>query len=268
MGFGSLIGGMIGKKAGKTAIKALDPKTGYRTDEQEKALFYFDEKNKKGCVKSLKGCFKKAPKSTAVKTKAKGCFPKKMGFISDQEYDALVASVVERINPKARGLKKLGFDESQIEKTISFGNYVWGFKRNKDDWFENAAGALGDLLGLDTQKYKFGEDGKLRTNVFQVTYLFFTRDQIAAYQLTLSSDWDKHDEDTYEYHYKDITALNTGTLQQDVIKDGEKKYETVQNEFKFIVPGDSFSVSLGNNPTAEEEAAIQAMKQMIREKKA
>jgi hypothetical protein len=268
----SLFSGFLGKGAKKGAVKMLDPKTGYRTDEQERALFYFDEKNKQGLVKSIKGCFKKVPKGEAVKTKAKakakGCFPKKRGFISDQDYDAIVNSVVQRVNPKARGLKRLGFDESQIEKTVSFSNYVWGFKRNKSDWFENAADVLGGLLGVDTQKYKFGEDGKLRTNVFQVTYLFFTRNQVAAYQLTLSSDWDKHDEDTYEYHYKDITALNTGALQQDVIKDGELKYETVQNDFTFIVPGDSFSVSLGNNPTAEEEAAIQAMKQMIREKKA
>lgn len=255
------VGEMLLKKAGKGAVKALDPKNGYRTDEQERALYYFDDKNKKGCLASMKGCFSKKPK-VDVKAKTKGCFPKKMGYVSDQDYDAIVNSVVQKINPKARGLKKLGLDESQVEKTISFSNYVWGFDREETPFDQLAA-----LLGVDTQKSKKGEDGKWRTNVFEVTYVFFTRNQVAAYQLTLSSDWDKHDEDTFEYHYKDITALKTSTLQQDVIVDGVKKYETVENKIIFYVPNNSFSVTLSNNPTAEEEAAIQAMKQLVREKK-
>ena len=259
--------GLITKLFGKKTLKMLDPKTNFRTDEQERALFYFDEGNKKGCMSGIKGCFAKKPPVT-IAVKKKGCFPKKRGFISDSDYDALVNSVVQKLNLKERGLKKLGLSESQVEKTISFGNYVWDYGRKKSDALEQSFEILSGLLGADIKKFKWGEDGKLRTTIFQVTYLFFTNTELAAYQLTLSSDWEKHEEETFEYHYKDITALSTGTLQQDVIKYGQKKYETVQNDFHIVVPGDSFSVSLGNNPTAEEEETIQAMKALIRQKKA
>jgi len=247
----SLLGSLLslGKKSG-TAL--IDLKAGYRTEEQEKAKFYFSEQNKKGCFASLKGCFAKKKK---VEVKKKGCFSKKMKFVSDAEYDALVKSIVQRLNPESRGLQKINLDKSQIEKTISFGNYAY-----VDPFKELADG--------DIFLWKIGDDGRFRSSIYKVTYLFFARDEIAAYQLTLSSDWEKHDEKTFEYHYKDITALKTETLQKDEIKGGVKVYSTVQNEFSISVPGDRFSVTLSNKPTAEEENTIQAMKALLREKKA
>jgi len=229
---------------------------GYRTEEQEKALFYFSDKNKKGCVARLKGCFRKKEKTKGCfKINKKGCFPKKMKYVSDAEYDTLVKTIAQRLDPENRGLQKIGLDRSQIEKTISFDNYVY------KDVFDEVA--EGDLFF-----WKIGDDDKFRSSIYEVTYLFFTQNEIAAYQLTLSSDWEKHDEETFEYHYKDITALKTKTLQKDKIKDGKKEYQTVQNEFFITVPGDSFSVTLGNKPTSEEENTIQAMKALLRERKA
>ena len=242
--------------------RMLDKKAEYRTDEQEKALFYFSDDNKQGCFTRLKGCFAKKTKPVTGKKK-KGCFPKKMKYVSDADYDTLVNSIAQRLDPKNRGLQKLGIDESQIEKTITFSNYVFGHKNATESLQE------GDVASaLNAFTWKIGDDGRFRSLIYEVTYLFFTQTQIAAYQLTLSSDWEKHDEETFEYHYKDITALKTRTLQQDEIKDGVKVYQTVKNEFLIQVPNDSFSVSLSNKPTAAEESAIQGMKSLLREKKA
>jgi hypothetical protein len=183
----------------------------------------------------------------------KGCFPKKHPFVSDAEYDALVASIIQRLDPKSKGLAKLNIDQSQIEKAIHFENYKY---------YGMDEGSPGPFF------WKIGEDGSFRSSVYEVTWLFFTQNQVLAYQLTLSSDWEKHDERTFEYHYKDITAFSSKTIQEDVIEDSKKEYRTVSNIFQITVPGDDFKVALNNKPDKEEEDAIQAMKAMLREKKA
>ena len=251
----------IGKKSDAPVI---DHKPAYRTEEQEKAKFYFDEKNTKGCLKgclgSVKGCFKKK-KTVKVKTKGGGCFPKKPEFISDADYDAIVQKMVNSLNPEARGLDMLVLDKSQVEKTVCIANYKYKVPESYKEYDPD-----------DIWSWKIGEDGKFRSSVFEVNYLFFTRDEVALYKLTLSSDWAKHDEQTYEYHYKDISAFSTNIYQKDVFveRNGElvKEYQTVQNEFTITVPGDSFSASLGNKMTPEEKDAILAMKSLLREKKA
>jgi hypothetical protein len=116
--------------------------------------------------------------------------------------------------------------------------------------------------------WKFGDDDVFRSSVYEVTKIYFSGNQLFTYQLTLSMDWEKHDEQTYEYHYKDITSLNTATIQEDEIENGKKIYKTVKNVFIITVPNDSFSVSLSNKTNDNEEGSIQAMKAMIREKKA
>jgi len=260
-------------------IPLIDPKASFRTEEQEKAVFYFSPENvkpadfkgcAKGCSSKIKGCFPKKKKGCFPKKKEGGCFSKKGGgcfpkkgegcfpkgrYMPDEEYDALVRGVVARLDPNARGLRKLVLDESEVERTITFANYKYS-PIFKEGYYE-----------------RIGEDGKFRSSVFEVTNIYFTQNQMAVYKLILSSEWEQHDERTFEYHYKDITAFSTLTHQEDTLKDdkdgGKKKeYRTVQNEFLIVVPGDSFSVSLGNKPTEEEESAIQGMKSLLREKKA
>ncbi|MCL2759338.1 MAG: hypothetical protein FWD22_03920 [Treponema sp.] len=248
--FGFIIGMITGKKQKQEIVVDL---SAYRTDEQDRALHYFSEKNKKGCIGTIKGCFKKKPAPKVAKVKKKGCFPKKLGFMSDADYDALVASVMKRLDLKNKGLTKLALDESQVEKTIQFGNYLW-----YNDEGEFASGA------------KLGEDGKWRSTTYESTFIFFTRNQIAAYQITFHLDWEKHEEDTFEYHYKDITALQTSTKHEDKIDldIGDTVFKCYKNELYIKVPNDSFKINLGNKPTAEEESAIQGMKSLLREKKA
>jgi hypothetical protein len=255
MGTLSLVMGLLGKKKDTGGGALIDPHTGYRTDEQEKAVFYFSDANRQGCFAGVKGCFKTRPeKKEPVK---KGCFPAapKFKYVSDAEYDALVKAALTRLDPYHRGLQKLGLDESQVQeiKPISFSNavYIPVPDRKADEPFY----------------WKFGEDGVFRSSVYEVTEIYFSNSQLFAYQIRFSMDWEKHKESTREYHYKDITAFGTSTTQEDEIKDGQKVYKT-KNVFTITVPNNSFRVSLCSKPNADEENSIQGMKAMLREMKA
>jgi hypothetical protein len=251
----SLITEFIEKKKEAGGRALIDPRAEYRTEEQEKAVFYFSDKNKQGCFATAKGCFQKPAKGPSPVKKTKGCFPKKPKYVSDAEYDAIVRAVVNSLDPYHRALAKLNIDESQIKEIspITFENFKYRSQFEQD--FK------------DPFYWKIGEDGLFRSNIYEVTWLFFSADQIFAYQLTLSTDWQKHDERTYEYHYKDITAFGSTTIREDSIADERKEYRVVKNLFQIIVPGDSFSCALSNKSDEKEESSIQAMKAMLREKK-
>ncbi len=244
----STLASSLARKNGATLI---DPRAAYRSKEQETAAYYFSDSNQKGCFSGFK-----VPKKQLQAVKPQGCFPKKHGFVSDAEYDALVSATSKRLDPKARGLQKLGLDESQVKeiKPISFANAVY--------------------IPVDERKpsepffWKIGSDGVFRSSIYEITWIYFTATQLLAYQLRFSVDWEKLSERTFEYHYKDITALSTDTVQEDEVIDGEKVFQTVRNVFTITVPNDSFTVSLRNRPNEEEENTIQAMKAMLREKKA
>lgn len=265
----SLISTLAGKKKADSGNKALiDPRAGYRSAEQETAVYYFSDENKKGCFAPKAkgaGCFPKKAKGAGCfpkKAKGTGCFPKKHPFVSDAAYDALVQSVIKRLDPYHRGLQKLGLDESQVQeiKPISFANAVY---------FSLWERARGDCFVAKDEPFfwKIGEDDVFRSSVYEVTWIYFSASQIFGYKLTFSTDWEKHEEHTFEYHYKDITALSTQTVQADEIIDDKKIFKTVKNVLNITVPGDRFVVSLRNKPDTEEENSIQAMKAMLREKK-
>jgi hypothetical protein len=256
MGVVNLLTGLLKKNNGGGAL--IDPRAGFRTEEQDRAVFYFSDENRQGCLVTAKGCFSKKSKKSKgsfPKNKSKGCFPKKPKYVSDAEYDAIVKAVVDRLDPYHRALAKLNIDESQVREInpITFENFKYR-----------------SVLELDLKDpfyWKIGEDGLFRSNIYEVTWLFFSTSQIFAYQLTLSTDWQKHDERTYEYHYRDITAFGSVTIREDVIRGEEKEYQVVKNLFEIKVPGDGFSCVLSNQSDEKEEASIQAMKAMLREKK-
>jgi hypothetical protein len=261
---------------GDGSVALIDPRTKHRTEEQKDAVFYFSPENQPvfngGCFPKPGGCFpkpkKKPRKGCFSAEKVKGCFSakkdkgcfsnvsKKHKYISDAEYDAIVKAVLDRLDPYHRALAKLNVDESQVQEIspITFGNFKYRSQleeKVKDRFY-----------------WKIGEDGLFRSNIYEVTWLFFSANQIFVYQLTLSTDWQKHDERTYEYYYKDITAFNSTTVQEDVIIDNETtEYQVVENLFEIKVPGDSFACVLSNKSNEKEEGSIQAMKAMLREKK-
>jgi hypothetical protein len=268
MGVLNLITSLAGGKKDSGSGALIDPRDGYRSKEQETAVYYFSDENKKGCFakkdkekKKGTGCFPKKKNGHGC-FKGPGCFPKKHPYVSDAEYDALVQGVISRLDPYHQGLQKLGLDESQVKeiKPISFANAVY-FSL----WERSQGNAF--ITESDPFFWKIGDDGVFRSSVYEVTWIYFSGSQMFAYQLTFSTDWEKHSERTFEYHYKDITALSTKTEQTDEMIGEKKIFKTVKNEFTITVPNDEFTVALCNKPDKEEENTIQAMKAMLREKK-
>jgi hypothetical protein len=198
--------------------------------------------------------------------KPAGCFSKN---ITDEEYDQLVQKKVESMGFKQRALDKIGLDESQVNEIepVHFENfYGVGLNResNQDRYWP---------------KYlwvKKGIDGKVRTNAYQVSWLFFSDQQVYVYQYTLNLNEDGKNERTEEYFYKDITNFSTTSESAEQEQITEKKgcagggisveRKTLDTDrFALIVPGDRFFCELVKNDYSESR--IQAMKAKLREKK-
>ena len=198
--------------------------------------------------------------------KPSGCFSKN---ISDQDYDALVQTKVESMNFRQKALDKIGLDESQVNEIepVHFENfYGVGMNResNKDRYWPS-------YLWV-----KEGTDRKLRTNAYQISWLFFSDKQVYVYQYTMNLNEDGKNERTEEYFYKDITNFSTISESAEQEKNIQKKgclggkiivsRKTLDTDrFALIVPGDKFFCELVKNDYSESR--IQAMKAKLREKK-
>lgn len=183
----------------------------------------------------------------------KGCFSKGM---TDQEYDQLVMKKVSSMDHKQRALDKLGIDIDQVTEVepVHFENWLFDSGRTYA---------------------KLGEDNNWRSSAYQVTWIFFSADQIYLYQYTFNMDEDGKKEQTEEYFYRDITNFSSSSEsieKEDVLIktscNGNKEYgrrmiET--NVFKVVVPGDKLECAVKKNDYTE--SAIQGMKAKLREKK-
>jgi len=197
-----------------------------RTENQQKALRYFLVDKTTGCLGFLK------------KT------------VSDQEYDALLQSMLDSFNSKQKALNKIGLDESELKEIDPV--YFEGYK------FDNNSFA------------KRGADNKLRSSKYQISWLFFNAEQVYLYQFTFNFVEDGKNEATDEYFYKDITNFSTSsdTVETLYYDDKQKKnmlYNVSTNRFALTVPGDKFYCAMKQNDYTER--AIQAMKAKLREKK-
>lgn len=178
-----------------------------------------------------------------------GCLQKKP---TDADYDAMVANRVNelRLNDKQRALDKLGIDESQVQEIapIHLANYVFG----------------------KNYYAKWGNDGKVRSSGYQVTWLFFGATQVYLYQFTFNTDEDGKKEHTEEYFYKDIVnfAMSTDTEETPVWNKKKKEFELKNVDscrFRIVVPGDSLYCAMEQSDA--NERAVHGMKAKLREKK-
>lgn len=184
---------------------------------------------------------------------AGGCFNK----FSDSDYDAMLSAKVKATDFKAKALAKIGLDAEEVNEIapVTFEGYV--FDNNK--------------------AYSIcGKDGKWRSSMYQITWLFFSATQVYFYTYVFNMDEDGKKETTEEYFYKDITNFSTtsDTVEREVpvTKGCAFKKVTVwerrnieTNRFSLIVPGDKMYCAMTANETTER--AIQGMKQKLREKK-
>ena len=169
--------------------------------------------------------------------------------ISDAEYDEMVAQVINSCNFKQKALDKIGMDEDELKEIepVHFEGYQ----------FEDAFS-------------KQGKDNKWRSSKYQLSWLFFSTNQLFLYQYTFNMDEDGKKEATEEYFYKDITNFSTSsdTVETSVYNTKTDKDELVNvnsNRFAITVPGDKFYCSLEQSDYTEQ--AIRGMKSLLRDKK-
>lgn len=169
--------------------------------------------------------------------------------ISDAEYDEMVAQVINSCDFKQKALDKIGMDEDELKEIepVHFEGYQ----------FEDAFG-------------KQGKDNKWRSSKYQLSWLFFSTNQLFLYQYTFNMDEDGKKEATEEYFYKDITNFSTSsdTVETSVYNAKTDKDELVNvnsNRFAITVPGDKFYCSLEQSDYTEQ--SIRGMKSLLRDKK-
>ena len=183
---------------------------------------------------------------------AGGCLSK---GLSDSEYDSMVQRIAKGTDWKQKALNKIGLDEDQLKEIdpIHFEGYYFDEKKTYA---------------------KYGDDRIWRSSAYQISWLFFSADQVYLYQYTFNMDEDGKKEHTEEYFYKDITNFSStsDTVEKQVPETSgcNNKTEWVNKSvdytrFALVVPGDKLYCSMTQSD--ENETAIQGMKAKLREKK-
>ncbi len=197
-------------------------------------------KNKKGCLKG-KGCLKN-------------------GAMTMDEYIEYVQKTVSDLDLKQRALNKIGLDESQISEIPPV--ILSGFNLRGDDVY-----LQGEAVDENTFRYV--------SNIYYVTYIFFSATQLYTYSYTLDTISDNVIEFTRDFFYTDITCITTEhEVEERILPIKGKgcipkmKYVHANREWdtlKIVVPNDYYSFTSRTTETIEQ--SIQAAKAMIREKK-
>ncbi len=173
----------------------------------------------------------------------KGCFNP---AVKDSEYDAIVSGIMKKTDWKKKALEKLGLDEDQVREIdpIHFEGY----------YFTEQRGASAPT------HCKIGADGKPRSTAYQVSWLFFSSEQVYLYQYTQHFNKYVKDEHTEEFFYKDITNFSTGSHNLEL-----GKMVIPYTDFALVVPGEKLYCAL--DKLEQYESSIQGMKAKLREKK-
>ena len=175
---------------------------------------------------------------------------------ADDEYDSLVRATLESIATKEQALDKLGVDMDQVSEIEPVRLEGWLYK------------------GVNAQFIKRGLDNRLRSAGYQVTWLFFSSEQVYVYQYVFYTTEDNKKVRSEEYFYRDITNFSTATETVEYSRSeggGCFSQPTMQrsteNEdvFRLVVPGESFVASMTQSDYTQK--AIRAMQQKLREKK-
>lgn len=176
------------------------------------------------------------------------CLSKKP--ISDAEYDQMVVDYLNSKDFRKLALNKIGVDEDEVKEIepIHFEGYKFG---------KNCFS-------------KYCDDNKWRSSCYQVTWLFFSANEVFLYQNTFNMDEDGRKETTENYFYKDVTNFSTTSKTEETPVYDKKKDDVVlknvdTDEFAITVPGDKLYCALESNDYTE--SSIKAMKAMLREKK-
>jgi len=188
-------------------------------------------------------CSGKAPEQRKVIEyfcKVEGCMSKNM---ADDEYMNQVRAKRDSLRLREKAISKIGLDEDQIKEIppAMFEGFV----------FKNAYA-------------KKRANGMWVSSSYQVSWIFFSSDQVYLYSYTFNMDEDKKAERTDEFFYKDVTSFSTSS-ETETANGITGKIEVETNKFAMVVPGDKLYMSMDGVSNAEQ--IIQGMKQKLREKK-
>ena len=174
------------------------------------------------------------------------------GFLSDTKYDDYIKSYVDGMNLRKIALSKFDLDESELNELppVCLSDYYFD---EKDP-----------LITV-----KKGKDRKDRSSAYQVSWLFFSSEQVCIYQYTLNFNTNGEKKATQQYYWKDIVNFNTLDETKTIYvpqKGGLPQVKTVNIKlFSLIVPGDRFNCSMPNDDSFDK--TILGMKSKLREKK-
>lgn len=190
--------------------------------------------------------------------KKKGClnFFGKSTMTIDQ-YIEKVQARVRQLNLKEKGLEMLGLDVSQVGLTDPI--------------------CLYDFIYDDDEAFLKFEDNKLVSSIYDVTWLYFSQNQVYVYSCTFDMTSDDMTEYTKEYFYRDITCFEVESELVEKIDisiaqgcgclGGEKiaKNNYSINRLKITVPGSSTFMAMRNQ--GSQKASIFGARHLIREMK-
>lgn len=163
---------------------------------------------------------------------------------SDSEYESYLKSIVHTDVQQA--IDKLGVDESEVNEINPV--LIEGYLFNKNSLTKRHA------------------QNNWISSGYHTTWLLFSATQVYIYRREFYADENRNNVSTLEYFYRDITAFRTGQESYEVqnkITNGTEQIST--DTFQVVVPGDDMKVSVNDSP--DFESKVQAMKQLLREKK-
>lgn len=171
------------------------------------------------------------------------------GRMSDEEYDAITEKFLSQ-DFRSKALDRIGLDEEELKEVPPLFLHDYNYNQST----------------LACQ----GDDEKWRSSSYQVSWLFFSSNQLYLYQENANFDHSERRVTTEELYYKDVTAFSATTETEMFIESfdrlGREKYgyrETTK--LCIVVPGTKFYAAM--TPTPENERAIQGLRSKLREKK-
>lgn len=176
---------------------------------------------------------------------AGGCF-KAPEFMTDEEYMDIVHRTKDSLNLYQRALDKIGLDEDELQEMppVCFEGFYF-----HDNWAKKTR--TGDYV----------------SSCYQVSWLFFSSEQVYLYQYIIYLDEDKKKESTEEYFYTDITAFTTRTESETAKNNRGEKWEVESSHVAIVVPGTTLTLSVNDSEDHVFEESIKRMKYKLREKK-
>lgn len=206
-----------------------------------------------------KGCLGGGKK----KKKKGGCMGKNAAWDMD-DYIAHVQNTVNSLDLKNKAIAKIGLDESQISEIppVSLNTFLF----------------RGDNIVSKSEETAIQGIWRSVSNIYSVTWIFFSATQIYTYTYQLDTTSDNVVESTKDFFYSDITCIKTEhEIVEKIIekKDGCGCFKKKESKFlhnnqhydtlSITVPGENYTFWCKTTDTIEQ--SIQAAKAMIREKK-